>query len=107
MIPSFPNLVPLPIDPFFPRDSHYLLVCLVLCIDNWALVRLGTPKYEKTEMWFESHLCQSMCGQKCGLNFICGWSPTKLLPDLRAIVSLAFFWFIFGSGSGSREGNNL
>ena len=58
VIISFPNPDPLVIDPFSPKDSYYLLVCLILCPRNlaWQSSGWGPPKYGQAEMCVALHL---------------------------------------------------
>lgn len=77
--------VPTGYNPFSPRDSYCLLVCLVLCPENLA----GQPQgWRTSKIWL----------QKCGLHSICSLAGVLLTvaSSQGDCLSVSFFWLSLG-----------
>lgn len=76
---------------FTPRDSYYLLVCLILCPENlaWQLLGWG-PQIWLDRMWIELHLwlgptdCYQLSGELSKSFF---WLSLGVTLDLESVVS--------------------
>lgn len=57
-VSSFPRLDPLFVDPFSPKGSHHLLVCLVVYPENlaWQLSGWEPHQYGQKEVMVALHL---------------------------------------------------
>lgn len=80
LVPSFPNPDPLITDSFSPRGCHYFF-CLSWFV-SWEL-GLVTTSLEESQSWLD---------KKCVLNSTCSEGLTKLLPALREITYVFFFF---------------
>ena len=127
VFPSFPKPEPLVVDPFSPRNSRCLLVCLILCPANLAwlsaclghtgcqflLVQAAQPSSwgPKNTAWQKCGLhsvCSSyMAGQEMGCTSFAARVLLTAASSQRNCLGLSFFWTILGSGSGSWEGGIL
>lgn len=79
------------VDPFYPKDTHFLLVCLTFVVRTWlSKSQVGIPKmFDLERMWVALHvqLCFYPCCQLSALSSFC--LPLGLALDPGRILSFA------------------